>query len=121
VRPAPRRAVHAALTAAVVALAACAPTSEGPGAGGEAAPEPGDVVVKLVGLEFEPRSTSAPIGRRVVWQWTDSVVHNVVSRDFASSKALNGGSYAVRFDRAGTFPYRCTLHTGMDGTVVVTP
>jgi plastocyanin len=101
-------------------MAGCATTSDGVGSG-SADPEPGDAVVDLVGLEFEPRTIQVPVGKRVLWQWTDSIVHNVVSDDFASSKALAGGTYAVRFDRSGTYPYRCTLHTGMDGTVVVTP
>jgi plastocyanin len=62
-----------------------------------------------------------PVGARVRWQWTDDVVHNVVSTQFAGSQAQGGGSYAVTFDKAGTYAYRCSLHTGMDGTVVVTP
>lgn len=110
--------------AATVLLAAaatgCATTSEGAQAG-DVTRQPDDAVVELVGLEFAPKQIQVPVGNRVVWQWTDSVVHNVVSETFASSKALDGGAYAIRFDRAGTYPYRCTLHTGMDGTVVVTP
>ena len=114
-----RPALAVSLVAVAVALAGCATTS------GEArepaAPEPGDAVVELVGLEFKPRTIQVPLGQRVRWQWTDSVVHNVISKDFASSKALSGGAHVVRFDRAGTFPYECTLHIGMEGTVVVTP
>jgi plastocyanin len=83
-------------------------------------PLPGDVVVRLVGLEFEPKEVTVPAGRRVFWQWTDSVVHNVVAKDF-SSKNLGGGSYAVPFPTAGRHEYKCTLHPGMDGVVVVTP
>ena len=103
-----------------LAATGCPTTSEGPGTG-DVRREAGDVVVELIGLEFEPEQVQVPAGTRVVWQWTDSVVHNVVSKDFASSDALDGGAYAVRFDRPGTYPYRCTLHIGMDGTVVVTP
>jgi len=115
----PPRLPSARALAVVLVVAGCATTSDG----ARTAPvsdNPDDAVVKLVGLDFEPRTIQVPVGRRVVWRWTDSVVHNVVSDDFASSKALDGGAYAVTFDRAGTFPYRCTLHTGMDGTVVVT-
>ena len=115
--PRPPLACTLALT---MVVAACATTSDGPSAG-PVSQQPGDAVVKLVGLDFEPRTVEVPVGRRVLWRWTDSVVHNVVSDDFASSKALDGGAYAVTFDRAGTYPYRCTLHTGMDGTVVVAP
>ncbi len=104
----------------MVALAGCATTS-GAAPPPAAAPEPDDAVVRLVGLDFDPRTIEVPVGTRVRWQWTDSVVHNVVSKDFASSRELDGGAHAVRFDRPGTFPYRCTLHAGMDGTVVVIP
>ena len=103
-----------------VALTGCATTSRAVSSPA-AAPEPGDAVVRLVGLDFEPRTIQIPVGTRVRWQWTDSVVHNVVSNDFASSRELDGGAHAVRFERSGTFPYRCTLHAGMDGIVVVSP
>lgn len=116
-RPTPR---PLAAVAIAVLAAGCATTSGGPQAE-PVTPQPDDTIVELVGLGFVPDRVEIPVGRRVLWQWTDSVVHNVVSEDFASSKALDGGAYAVRFDRAGTFPYRCTLHAGMDGTVVVTP
>ena len=109
----------ARLGAAVALVSGCASTTGGPPPPAPA--EPGDAVVRLVGLEFEPRTIEVPIGTRVRWEWTDSVVHNVVSKDFASSRELSDGAHAVRFDRAGTFPYTCTLHAGMDGTVVVRP
>ena len=115
----PNRLRSAATVLVATALAGCGTS---PAAGpAPAAPEPGDVVVRLVGLDFEPRSLQVPSGTRVRWQWTDSVVHNVVSKDFASSKELDGGAHAVRFDGSGTFAYRCTLHAGMDGIVNVEP
>ena len=114
-----RRPRAGLVVAAAVVMGGCATTSGV--AAPSVTPEPGDIVVRLVGLDFESRTTTVPVGGRVLWQWTDSVVHNVVSPDFASSKELDGGTHAVRFDRAGTFPYRCTLHVGMDGTVVVVP
>jgi len=103
-----------------MAVAGCSTTPEG-GGPGEAKPKPDDAVVELVGLTFKPRTIQVPVGKRVLWRWTDSVVHNVVSDNFADSKAQSGGTYAVRFDHAGTFAYQCSLHTGMDGTVVVAP
>lgn len=113
------RPLPSVLVAVAVFASGCAETAKSaPAATG---PERGDAVVELVGLEFEPRTVQVPLGSRVLWRWTDSVVHNVVSSQFASSEVLDGGTYAVRFERAGRYPYRCTLHTGMDGTVVVTP
>ena len=113
------RLLPSVLVALALVAGGCADTAKP--APAAAAPEAGDAVVELVGLDFSPRTVQVPLGRRVVWRWTDSVVHNVVSTQFASSEALGGGAYAVRFERAGRYPYRCTLHTGMDGTVVVVP
>ena len=117
--PRPLPPALAALWLLALATTGCAETGKPDPAAAD--PQPGDAVVELIGLEFAPSTVEVPLGRRVVWKWTDSVVHNVVSADFASSKELAGGAYAVRFDRAGRFPYRCTLHRGMDGTVVVGP
>lgn len=116
----PSRTVHFALGYAVLALTGCAPTTSADPMATAATERPDDAVVELVGLDFKPASLTVMIGRRVRWQWTDSVVHNIISDDFASLAPTGGGSYAVTFDRAGTFPYRCTLHTGMDGTIIVT-
>ena len=115
-----RHAVPPAVLSVALVLAGCATTDKA-GAKETAAAKPGDTVVELVGLQFKPATVEVPVGRRVRWQWTDSVVHNVVSPQFPSSQAQGGGAYAVTFDRAGTYAYRCSLHTGMDGTVVVTP
>ncbi len=113
-----RSPAPAALLAVAVAVAGCS-TTQGVRAG-DVAPKPDDAVVQLVGLSFQPSSLQVPVGKRVRWQWTDAVVHNVVSDEFASSKAQSGGTYAVRFDKPGTFAYRCSLHTGMEGTITVT-
>lgn len=117
-RPSPRRLPAGALLALAVALAGCSTTPDGPRPG-NVTPRADDAVVELVGLSFAPSTLRVPIGKRVLWRWTDAVVHNVVSDDFVSSKAQSGGTYAVRFDKAGSYPYRCTLHTGMEGTIVV--
>ena len=116
----PRPLLATALATALVGAAGCSTTPTGPQAGA-ATQKPDDAVVELVGLTFSPRTLQVPVGKRVLWQWTDSVIHNVVSDAFVSSKAQGGGTYAVRFDQAGTFAYRCTLHTGMEGTIVVGP
>jgi plastocyanin len=120
VRRLPSTPLAAPLLAAVLGSTGCATTPERAQAD-EVTRQADDAVVELVGLEFEPKQIQVPLGTRVLWLWTDSVVHDVVSDQFKSSAPLNGGAYAIRFDRSGTYPYRCTLHTGMDGTVVVTP
>ncbi len=46
--------------------------------------------------------------------------HNVVDEGFQSEIQAQR-TYEHRFDAPGTFTYVCTLHRGMDGTVVVVP
>ncbi|MBB4660902.1 copper-binding protein [Conexibacter arvalis] len=95
-------------------------------AAGGAATLPGGVAqaatrtVTLRDIAFHPARVTIARGDRVVWRWRDGGIrHNVVSRSFRGTGARSSGSYGVTFRRAGTFRYRCTLHPGMDGTVVV--
>jgi plastocyanin len=103
-----------AVAAGVVLLAGCSGTK-----GANTQPEAGDIEVQLVGLRFSPDKVEVPVGKRVVWRWTDRVSHNVVADGaaFVGSKVQSGGTYVIRFDKAGTYPYQCTLHDGMRGTV----
>ncbi len=58
-----------------------------------------------------------------MWRFEDgSVPHNVTANNNAfKSSTTNKGTYTHTFPSAGTFKYRCTIHSGMTGTVVVTP
>ena len=40
-------------------------------------------------------------------------------RRFKSSTTKQKGTYSVRFAQSGTFRYHCTIHPGMNGSVVV--
>ena len=57
----------------------------------------------------------------VTWTNTDSVSHTSTSDANAwnSGTVAPGGRFSFAFQTAGTFPYRCTIHPGMVGTVVV--
>ena len=112
-----RRRARAPLTAALAAAAAAVALA--------AAAAPGDAAaatrtVTLQGIAFHPGRVTIHPGDRVLWRWRDGGIrHNVTSRRFKSSGTRSSGSYGVTFRRAGTFAYRCTLHPGMSGTVVV--
>lgn len=69
--------------------------------------------------QFEPEAAEVAAGETVTWTWEGDSDHNVVGDGFQSD-VQGEGSFSQRFDRAGTYAYRCTLHSGMEGTVIVT-
>ncbi len=69
--------------------------------------------------EFAPPVIEVPAGTTVTWEFRDAddgepVAHNVDGPGFRSPD-LQEGRYRHRFDRPGSFRYRCDLHTGMRG------
>lgn len=60
------------------------------------------------------------MGTEVTWTWEGDSEHNVVADAF-SSDVQSEGIFRHAFDQPGTYRYRCTLHGGMDGTVLVAP
>jgi plastocyanin len=82
-----------------------------------------DVGVGANGLnQFDPSTVDIGVGGTVTFSW-NGVTHNVT---WASPPAgvqnisdRSSGSVAATFNQAGTYDYHCTLHSGMNGTVVV--
>lgn len=68
---------------------------------------------------FEPVAAEVAAGDTVTWTWEGEADHNVVGDAFESD-VQREGTFEQRFDEPGTFDYRCTLHSGMTGTIVVT-
>ena len=74
---------------------------------------------------FSPKKVTVSKNTLVTWRWaSDAGEHDVVSRGtrkFKRSQIKAGGTHKVRFTKAGTYRYVCTLHEddGMTGTVVV--
>ena len=61
------------------------------------------------------------VGTTVTWMNTDSISHTSTSdvSGWNSGVVAPGGQFSFAFQTAGTFPYHCTIHPGMVGTVVV--
>ena len=76
-------------------------------------------VVVLKDIRFHPASLTIDRGDTVKWEWEDPGIEHNVTFDGFHSRTQDSGSYAVRFTRAGTFNYTCTLHAGMRGRIVV--
>lgn len=74
---------------------------------------------------FSPPVISIPAGTTVTWTFADidedgmPVDHNVVFDDVAS-EVMATGTYQITFDEIGSYDYVCTLHSYMEGRVIVT-
>jgi plastocyanin len=106
----------ALLTALTLATVALVPTVALGGARAAA-----KHTVTLKNFRFHPGNLTINRGDTVTWSWRDGETeHNVTFHGF-HSRTQTSGSYTVRFTRAGTFSYRCTIHAseGMRGKVTV--
>ncbi len=79
------------------------------------------VVEAADGNVFRPATITINVGDTVTWRNTDDVPHTSTSEDEVwDSGGLGAGEeFSFTFEEAGTFPYFCEFHPGMEGTVVV--
>jgi plastocyanin len=70
---------------------------------------------------FMPGDLSITVGTTVTWMNTDSTSHTSTAdgAGWNSGTLAPGRQFSFAFQTAGTFPYHCTIHPGMVGTVVV--
>ena len=82
-----------------------------------------DGEVTIDNFTFAPATLTVKAGTRVVWKNEDDIPHTVVSDaspPLFRSKALDtDDSFAMVFDKPGTYHYFCGLHPHMTGTIVV--
>jgi plastocyanin len=99
--------------------APAASTSGGKAAGGA-------TKVQMKNIQFDPQTVTVKKGSTVQWSNEDSVNHDVTKVSgpgpkfsSGSGNLASGDSYQQTFEAAGTIKYRCTIHPGMTGTIVV--
>jgi plastocyanin len=100
-----------------------APASQAtPQASGQAAATAGKVVeVKVDNFSFSPQTITIAPGTTVIWTNRDDIPHTVVSDDkvFKSKVLDTDEKFSYTFDKAGNFPYFCSVHPKMTGKVIV--
>jgi plastocyanin len=126
----------AAATAAacLIVLTACG-SSDKPSA--SAPPASADGVTVDTGLlAFNPKTANVKVGQTVTWVGGDNIKHVLVQGtyqvggDGLRTKEDDDGTFNLTLDRKGqkvthtytmpgTFTYFCTIHHGLNGTVVV--
>jgi len=75
-------------------------------------------------VPYNPASFHVAVGGTVTWLNTDSTTHTVTSDPgdsvaFDSGSLSPGGVFRFTFTQPGTYPYHCTPHPQMTGTIVV--
>lgn len=134
-----------ATLATAIALAACsgggatgAPTSaatSNPTAAGTEAPggtaagtatcqdSTGATIVEAPVGDFTWAPVSAKVGDVITWTNSDSAPHAVALDDGSCTMDGNiaggGGTKSLVFDVAGTFPFHCSVHPNMKGTITI--
>ncbi|SES42992.1 cupredoxin domain-containing protein [Actinokineospora terrae] len=108
------RLIAAAL---VLALTGCGTDS----ASTPSAPATGDATVEIKNFTFTPQQLTVVVGTTVTWKFTDTAKHNVTAsgKSFASDDLSDGATFTHTFDKPGEYPYICSLHQYMTGTITV--
>jgi len=93
-------------------------TSNAPNAGGEPVRSER---VEMLDFEFDPQDVTIAVGGKVTWINAGETVHNAVADDdsFATEDLDAGKIASETFDEAGSYPYICTIHPQMTGTIEV--
>jgi plastocyanin len=113
----------AVVVGAVVMIAGCASYST-PSPSPSSSPQVSTArqnSVTMKGLAFNPSSLTIIKGANVTWTNDDSTTHTVTSDTgaFESGNLSPGNSFTHQFSDTGTFPYHCSIHTFMKGTITV--
>jgi plastocyanin len=77
--------------------------------------------VSIINMAFTPATITVTAGATVTWKNNDNMTHTVTGDDnsFDSGGIGTGSSFTKTFSTVGTFPYHCSIHPSMTGTVMV--
>jgi len=127
------KSIHWAIVLVVlvigIALAGCTGYQQSPGPATTPQTQvPGSNTVTIQNFAFNPPTLSISPGTTVIWVNKDTVDHEVIN-DASGSSAEGAifrspvipkdGSYSFTFTSLGTYPYHCSIHPSMKGTITV--
>jgi plastocyanin len=78
--------------------------------------------VEIVDFAFNPGELTIAAGSTVTWTNADPNLPHTASSDddvFDSGNLNEGDEFSFTFEEAGSFPYFCSVHPTMTGTIVV--
>ena len=80
-----------------------------------------DHAVAISGSSFSPANLTVAVGDTVTWTNSDQISHTATADggSFDTGSLSNTESGTVTFSTAGSFPYHCSIHPNMTGTITV--
>jgi plastocyanin len=96
------------------------------GCGGGSAIKPAaatsaETIVEMTDSAFVPSAVDVKVGEIVTFVDKDEIAHTATADGvFDSGTLRQGGRFAFKATRRGTFSYVCIFHPGMTGKVIVT-
>ena len=77
--------------------------------------------IKAEGTTWNPDEVTVKAGEVVEWDVDGSIVHDLKGDEEVSHKAGSKFTATHTYDKPGTYAFQCTIHAGMNGSVVVEP
>lgn len=96
----------------------------GPGGGGGGADKTITIVGENGANSFSPSPDTVNVGQTVAWHNAAAITHTATANGGAFNTGNIGAgktSAAITMNTAGSFPYHCSIHPTMTGTLVVRP
>jgi plastocyanin len=109
--PAAQSTLQAVQTGTASAIAVQSPVADGNA--------PLVLHVAMKNMKFSPATIEIKKGDTVEWKNDDITPHTATSAAFDSGPIASDADWRHTFTQAGSFPYYCTFHPEMKGTVVV--
>lgn len=88
-----------------------------PGTGGTGGTSPNTVTER--NIAFDPAKLSVKVGDTVTFVNEDSAPHNVEIDGKELGQQAQGDKVEWKAEKAGSFPYLCTIHPSMTGEITV--
>lgn len=108
-------------TTGPTATTAPATTTSAPPVTTTQSPSTGAAAVSIVNFAFDPATLHVAAGTNVTWTNADSAGHTVTASGgaFGSGRLAEGETFRFLFSTPGTIEYRCSIHSSMKGTIIV--
>jgi plastocyanin len=82
---------------------------------------PGPNEVFIQNMAFEPGTITVTANTTLIWINKDALAHTVTSNTglFDSGSISTNATFTCLFITPGSYPYHCSIHPSMSGTVIV--